>query len=347
MNPLETLIIGMLILGAIAWIVWPDRGLVAMWRRLTRRSARILLEDALKHLYDCEYKGVTGTLESIAGALSLSVDKAAKLVRRLEGMGLLTRHDTELELTPSGRSYALRVIRIHRLWERFLADETAVNESDWHKEAEKQEHVITADEANDLAKRLGNPIFDPHGDPIPSVTGELPSAQGMALTSLKAGQLAGIVHIEDEPAAIYAQLAAQRLYPGMQVRMIDQTPERVVFDADGNEIVLAPVFAANITVVPLDQPPRISVPSRTLASLEPGEVAVVTGISKACRGLQRRRLMDLGIVPGTIVKAKFRSASNDPTAYEIRGATIALRRQQAEMIFIEKQEGKENDLNPT
>lgn len=45
--------------------------------------------------------------------------------------------------------------------------------------------------------------------------------------------------------------------------------------------------------------------------------------------------MDLGIVPGTVVEAEMKSASGDPTAYNIRGASIALRKQLAEMIFIE------------
>jgi len=46
--------------------------------------------------------------------------------------------------------------------------------------------------------------------------------------------------------------------------------------------------------------------------------------------------MDLGVIPGTIITAKMRSAGGDPTAYDIRGATIGLRNQQAEMIHIRR-----------
>ena len=56
--------------------------------------------------------------------------------------------------------------------------------------------------------------------------------------------------------------------------------------------------------------------------------------SPACRGVQRRRLFDLGLIPGTVVRAEFTGPGGDPTAYDIRGATIALRRQQAEQILV-------------
>ena len=73
---------------------------------------------------------------------------------------------------------------------------------------------------------------------------------------------------------------------------------------------------------------------RRLSSLALNEVAVVSDISPACRGPERRRLLDLGLVPGTTVKAEFASPAGDPVAYRVRGALIALRAQQAEMIHI-------------
>jgi len=61
----------------------------------------------------------------------------------------------------------------------------------------------------------------------------------------------------------------------------------------------------------------------------------VTGISPACQGSQRRRLLDLGVVRGTEIEAAFGSAAGDPIAFVIRGALIALRREQAEWIRVE------------
>ena len=71
-----------------------------------------------------------------------------------------------------------------------------------------------------------------------------------------------------------------------------------------------------------------------MSALQPGEAAQVTGISALCRGLERRRLLDLGIVPGTFVEAELRSPSGDPTAYRVRGGLLALRREQADLIHV-------------
>jgi DtxR family Mn-dependent transcriptional regulator len=72
----------------------------------------------------------------------------------------------------------------------------------------------------------------------------------------------------------------------------------------------------------------------TLAALKPGQQGVVMRLSPQCRGPERRRLLDLGILPGTVITAEMVSPGGDPTAYRIRGALIALRREQARLIYI-------------
>jgi DtxR family Mn-dependent transcriptional regulator len=232
----------------------------------------------------------------------------------------------------------LRIIRTHRLWERYLADETGVEEMGWHEDAERQEHRLSTDEADALSARMGNPRYDPHGDPIPTPTGDLPGKRGVSLAQLSPGDVGEIVHVEDEPSTVYAQLVAQNLHPGLRIRVLENTREKVRFEAEGVENLLAPVVAANVTVLPLVQESSGDVPHETLGSLRVGESARVIGLSRRCRGQQRRRLLDLGLVPGTIVRAEMIGASGDPTAYTIRGATIALRRTHADLIHVQKEE---------
>lgn len=336
MSPLATLFIYGATIILTSFIFWPKSGLFWKWQRGRRSTTRVLIEDSLKHLYDQEYKGLKSTLQSIAGGLSISGNQAAKLMGRLESLRLVKSKEEGFTLTPEGRSYALRMIRIHRLWERYLADETGLDETEWHRRAEKLEHNTTDRDTEALAASTGHPSYDPHGDPIPTPTGKLPPKQGQALTDLAIGELARISHIEDEPSAIYAQLVAQRLHPGVQVRMLDKTPQRINFAADGEEIVLAPVVAANVTVVSLPQERATEGPFESLLSLKVGEKGEVLGISQACRGQQRRRMMDLGVIPGTVITMEMHSPSGDPTAFNIRGATIALRKNQAEMIHIRR-----------
>jgi DtxR family Mn-dependent transcriptional regulator len=100
------------------------------------------------------------------------------------------------------------------------------------------------------------------------------------------------------------------------------------------------VLAANLWVEPLaepaGEPPRVE----RLSTLPLGSRATVVGISARCRGPERRRMLDLGIVPGTEVAAEMRSPGGDPTAYRIRGSLIALRREQAELIHIDRASGR-------
>ena len=75
--------------------------------------------------------------------------------------------------------------------------------------------------------------------------------------------------------------------------------------------------------------------SNRLSGLIPGQKARVTNISENCQGIERRRLMDLGFIPGSIVEVALKSPFRDPTAYLVKGAMIALRDSQADLISIE------------
>jgi DtxR family Mn-dependent transcriptional regulator len=337
MDPILALIVALLLGLTAALLLWPTRGL--LWRavRALRVSDRVMIEDALKHIHDCEYHDKPCTLHSLGGALGLSGNRAAELSRRLEELELIRTAEGGIKLTAEGRGIALRVIRIHRLWERYLSDETGLSASEWHSEAERREHTTTPGQAALLAARTGDPRFDPHGDPIPTEDGEIIPPRGRPLPDLPIGALAEIVHVEDEPESIYAQIVAEGLHPGMRVRVAAVSSERIRFEADAEEHVLAPIFAANLWAVPLQQEQgRMEGPFERLSGLEPGEQARVIGISNRCRGMERRRMLDLGIVPGTVVQYELTSAGGDPVAYRIRGAVIALRSEQADLIHIDR-----------
>ena len=342
-NPLTALLIGTAFIGICMLIFWPGSGIVARFKSRKSTTQRALMENALKHLYNCEYESVNCSIETLAGNLSISSDDATLLLTRLEGMGLISTSEDDLKLTNDGRSYALRVIRVHRLWEKYLADETSVEELEWHPSAEEIEHQMSPTEADKLAAQIGNPVFDPHGDPIPTSDGELPGRRGKPLNELKIGEFATIIHIEDEPHAIYTQLVAEGLYPGMQVRLIESSDKRIRFTANGEECILAPLFAKNITVALIKSERKIEGKLKKLSSLKVGEKGIVLGISKACRGQQRRRLMDLGVVPGTEIVNEMESAGRDPVAYRIKEATVALRIKQAERIYLMPEEEIEED----
>ena len=335
-HPAVALAVAVLIGLVVAVIVWPRYGLYARWRRWTQLKQRILVEDALKHIYKQMSAGGDHSLASLAGVLQISRSRAAALLTEMEAEGVVTATTAGVALTPAGRETALHIIRAHRLWERHLAEKSGYKQTEWHRRAEFREHQLTPTDLDELAAQLAHPTHDPHGDPIPQGGYLSPPTDSLPLSHLSPGESARIVHIEDEPELVYAQLIAEELYPTMIIRVIEQTPQRVHFRARGRDHFIAPILANNVAVQPLATPllEEVDTPPHTLAELNLGESAVVTQLSPACRGSERRRFLDLGILPGTQIVAELRSPGGDPTGYRIRGALIALRREQARQILI-------------
>ena len=334
-SPLLVLIVALVLGVCSVATLWPVKGWLWKALRAFRATERVLIEDSLKHLFDFEYNQREGNLQSLSGALGVSGNRAADILGRLQAQELVTSSRGTYRLTAEGRRYALRIVRIHRLWESYLSTETGFAPLDWHNEAERLEHTTSPEEAELLSARIGHPVFDPHGDPIPTDTGEIAEAIGTPLTELPIGDLAEIIHVEDEPEAIYAQLVAEGLHPGMRVRVNESTPLRVSFEADAEEHILAPILANNLSVVPLPKNEEMTGPFERLSGLDLGQSARVVALSVAMRPPERRRLLDLGLIPGTEVTPEIRSPAGDPTGYLVRGAVIALRREQADLVLIE------------
>jgi len=334
-NPLYALMSGLGFLLILALIFWPDTGL--FWRLQKRRelTEKVLIEDALKYIFKCGREQKMVTLEGLAGALSISRGHMSEILALTHDKGLVEITDNNFHLTDTGRKTATQIVRAHRLWERYLADATGFRESDWHQQADRLEHKLSVEELNRLSASLGHPTHDPHGDPIPTPKGDMISHGGIPLTDLPPQTSARIVHIEDEPDVIYAQIVAEDLHPNMVIEVDEQSTNRIRFWSADQEHVLAPIVAANISVSPLVEEitERIyeGVPLDTLV---PGEVGIVTEISSLIRRVERRRLFDLGIIPGTEVTVEMVNPGGDPTAYRIRGSVIALRNSQAHLIRV-------------
>jgi DtxR family transcriptional regulator, Mn-dependent transcriptional regulator len=321
---------------ALAILCWPRHGIIARYHQLQRLTRKERLENALKHLHHCEYSQLPTTRESLAGAVRISLHRATELAGHLEAAGLVTTRGGQLALTAAGRHEALRIVRSHRLWERYLAEFSGLDESLWHDYADRLEHTISPEEAEQLAVQLGYPRYDPHGAPIPTRDGDLPASRGEPLADLPLGSWGRIIHVEDEPRSTYEQLVTLGLTIGTTVSVVERSGETIRLEVDGEEISLPPVCVGNLSVERVDSVSARSRTARALSRLAPGEKARVIGLLPACRGIQRRRLLDLGLVPGTIVEAELRGSMGDPTAYRIRHALVALRRHQARFVLVDE-----------
>ncbi|MFZ5807267.1 MAG: iron dependent repressor, metal binding and dimerization domain protein [Verrucomicrobiota bacterium] len=299
---------------------------------------RIQREDALKHVYNCLEEGKAVTLEGIAGAVSISREEATHLMGNLEKQEWLVMGKNGAELTSSGRQYALQIIRAHRVYEAYLAQETGVEEIKWHREAEVAEHRLSKEEVERLAERLGHPKFDPHGDPIPSEHGEIILLDGVCILACPVAWEGRVVHVEDEPESIYASIVAVGIAPDLQIKILESGMHVLKIQAEGRVIEISKQMAANILVTPLLKGQSAHLDVKRLSLLLQGEKGKIAGLATACRGKERQRLLDWGFVPGAKVEAELGGPFGDPMAYRIKGTLVALRKEQSDHVLLESAE---------
>ena len=336
MSPLNALIIFFIGIAATYFIFRPNTGLYYRLKRTYRQDKKIVIEDILKMLFHAENEGKSIGVETILNRFDRNKKDVIQILEKIEAEKLIKTSGDIVELTDAGRDYALKIVRVHRLWEKYLSEQTGYNKAEWHGRAETMEHLLSEKDADDLAIKLGNPRFDPHGDPIPTNQGELPDKIGKSLTEFKAGTIGRISHIEDEPDVIYKQILAEDLHIGSQLKIIESNERRIKFYSEGEEYILAPIVAANITLVELKHDEISEKDEIRLSNLQAGEKAMIAGISQECKGEIRRRLLDLGFVPGTEISIDLTSPMGDPKAYSVRNTNIAIRNEQAKLILIEK-----------
>ena len=335
-DPLNNLLIFIAFLGIIYFVFRPVKGWFWVFKSNLRVNEKTVIEDVLKELYHYENSGKEITVNGLTRALKFNDSLIIEVIKKMSINELIELEGDVLKLTNSGRDYALRIIRVHRLWEKYLAEKTGFDKKEWHDRAESMEHLLNHEETNLLATQLGNPIFDPHGDPIPTKYGKIAKVNGVALSTLPINTIGKITHIEDEPDVIYKQILAENIHIGSQIRIVENNSNRIVFYAEGEEFKLAPVVAASITVDVLEKDVLDEEDIVRLSSLKENETAKILGISKECRGDNRRRLLDLGFIKGTPIEIDLVSPLRNPKAYLVKQTSIALRNDQASKILIKK-----------
>ena len=295
-----------------------------------------IIEDLLKQLYNITSRRKTADFRMLAGALKIPEQKKLKIFESMTQKGLIQISDNYVKLTETGKNYALSIIRIHRLWEKYLSEKTGFDKSLWHDLAETKEHQLSKQEAEDLYEELGRPRFDPHGDPIPTALGEIIPEIGSSIVGIPKGTIAKITHIEDEPRSVYRQIIKEKLHIGAHIKILASEDDYITFESEGQSIKLSTIVASNIQVVLLTTMEVYQEGKVRLSSLIEGEHATILGISTECRGANRRRLLDLGFTKGTLLNLEYMGPNQNPRAYRLRNTLIALRNDQADLILIEK-----------
>lgn len=195
------------------------------------------VENYLKRIYLEQQDNPTGdivSMKSLAGAMGVTPGTATSMAKSLSDSRLVAYEPYGgVKLTARGRTLALRVLRRHRLIECFLVDALGLDWSEVHDEAESLEHAMSDKLLDRIDEFLGFPSVDPHGDPIPTSTGEIRQAALTALTEIEEGAEVRIARVLDQDEQFLRFVDRHMLRPGTRARILahDHAAEAVTIQS--------------------------------------------------------------------------------------------------------------------
>jgi len=213
------------------------------------------VEDYAKAIYSLTGWGPeTASTNDLADRLGVKAGSVSAMIKKLDEAGLVERVPYHgVRLTAEGTRVALGVLRRHRLLELFLAEVLDVPWERVHDEAEVLEHALSEDLTELISVKLGDPAFDPHGDPIPDRDLSVDETATETLAALAPGDRAQFVRVSDSNSEMLAYLSECGISVGDKLEMVDRQP----FDGpvsiliDGDTHVLGLTLAQAMRVIPL------------------------------------------------------------------------------------------------
>lgn len=159
------------------------------------------VENYIKAVYTLARESPTGeaAMSRIAAAVGVTTGTATTMVKRL-AHARFARYERfgGVTLTPRGERAALDILRRHRLVETFLVKTLKLDWSVVHDEAERLEHAISPLVLEALDRHLGSPVFDPHGDPIPTAEGRIAQRDLVPLDACPVGSVCRLSQTLDQ-----------------------------------------------------------------------------------------------------------------------------------------------------
>lgn len=198
------------------------------------------VEDYLKTILQEEERqtGALVTMGQIATGLKVAPGTVTAMMKTLSDSGLVAYEPySGVQLTPAGRQLATHVLRRHRLIELFLVKVVGLDWSQVHADAELLEHAVSEELITRIAELLGHPSVDPHGDPIPSETGEIERFEVDDLLTCRIGVALRVARVADQSANFLRLVERSGLMPGslLTVEDRDQAADMVGLRLDGGD----------------------------------------------------------------------------------------------------------------
>ena len=189
-------------------------------------------EDYLKAIYHLEMDYDSISTNSVADYLNMKPSSVTDMLKKLADKKYINYQKYKgSSLTRKGKLIALSIIRKHRLWETFLVEKLGFSWDKVHYIAEQLEHIKSEELIENLDDFLGNPKYDPHGDPIPNKNGEIEKMNQKLLIELKTGQKGIITGVKKGTASLLNYLDKEKIKLGDSVNVIE------ILEFDGTFIV--------------------------------------------------------------------------------------------------------------
>ena len=184
------------------------------------------VEDYVKAIYALTLEPEQAASTSqIADRLGITAGSVSTMLKRMDTSGLAEHIPYRgVRLTPTGRQLALSVIRRHRLLELFLATSLDIPWEDVHRFADALEHAASDELIELIAIKLGDPVADPHGDPIPNRLLEIDDRAQPTLAELRPGERARVVRVSDAEPEMLRYLTAQGIGIGDELELVERQP---------------------------------------------------------------------------------------------------------------------------
>ncbi len=210
------------------------------------------VQDYLKTIYQLRGDNNRATTNALASVLGVEAGSVTGMLKKLADLKLIDYVPYQgARLTTAGEKIALEVIRHHRLLELYLMQAMGYSWDQVHAEADKLEHAISEEFEDTIARILGNPTTDPHGDPIPSKSGTVADSSRQTLIMAEPDVTLRVQRVRDEDPGLLRRIAELGLRPGVRLQVINRAranaPLRVRLD-DGVEFTVETAVAESVFV---------------------------------------------------------------------------------------------------
>ena len=189
-------------------------------------------EDYLKALYHLQTESNSVSTNSIANYLKMKPSSITDMLKKLAEKNYVNYQKYKgTSLSKKGKLVALQIIRKHRLWETFLVEKLDFGWGQVHLIAEQLEHIKSEELIEKLDVFLGNPKYDPHGDPIPNKKGRIEKMNQKLLVELHQNQKGIITGVKRGTASLLSYLDKENIKLGDSIKVLE------VIEFDGTFIV--------------------------------------------------------------------------------------------------------------